>query len=129
MKIKKYVSLFLFCFFILGCQHTQKFCTRINWYELGRQDGTQGKNKKSALQKRRMEICHIKDETSVKTYQAGFDQGLGNYCTFKTGYNYGYANITKTNDVCPSVLKDLFIKGYQAGKQFNKDQVSTSKQK
>ena len=87
----------------------------VNWYELGRQDSTRGLKRNVSFSQRR-EICPLKpDSIYAKAYTNGFDAGLREYCSFKTGYIYSLSQMSQEVSACPENLKIEFIKGYEIG--------------
>lgn len=117
MRLKHFFSLlilFFFCFFS-ACSHLDGACLEVNWYELGRQDSTRGLKRKVSFDQRR-EICPItSDSIYAKAYKNGFDAGLREYCSFKTGYIYSLSQMRQEVSACPQTLKKEFIKGYEVG--------------
>ena len=112
----KHLFIFLLFFFLFpACSHLDNNCLEVNWYELGRQDSTRGLKRKVSFEQRR-EICPI-DSNSIyaKAYKNGFDAGLREYCSFKTGYIYSLSQMEQEVSACPKSLKKEFIKGYEVG--------------
>ena len=115
MKLKLFfIALIFFCF-LPACSHLDSTCLEVNWYELGRQDSTRGLKRKVSFEQRR-EICPIdSDSIYAKAYKNGFDAGLKEYCSFKTGYIYSLSQMEQEVSACPKSLKKEFIKGYEIG--------------
>ena len=55
------------------------------------------------------------DSIYAKAYKNGFDAGLREYCSFKTGYIYSLSQMKQEISACPKNLKMEFIKGYEIG--------------
>ncbi len=114
---KKIFFSFFFIFFLLlsACSHLNKNCSKINWYEIGRQDSTRGsKWEDTFLEKKQM--CSLRKNSNYeRAYKNGFDAGLREYCSFKTGYIYGLSKTKEQSGVCPGSLKKSFVDGYEAG--------------
>lgn len=113
----KFFILFLISLLLISCAHLNSSCLEVNWYEIGRQDSTRGRDWDQAFSNRR-KICPIKSNSQqTKAYKNGFDAGLREYCSFKTGYIYGLSQTEQKIDSCPKPLKAAFQKGYTAGLQ------------
>ena len=98
-----------------GCSHLGGNCHEVNWYEIGRQDSTMGYSLQRSL-KERKKVCRLKSESVyIKAYENGFNAGLREYCTFRTGYMYGLARIKERKNSCPRFRSGDFSKGWQAG--------------
>lgn len=114
--------LFISSIFFISCSHLKSSCLEINWYEVGRQDSTRGHERKKVLLERQ-KTCSIQDESAqVKAYKNGFDAGLREYCSFKTGYIYGLSKTEQKTRACPTSLKNIFVQGYEAGEHMMKIQ-------
>ena len=125
---KLFVSFFLIFFlFLSACNHLNKSCLEINWYEVGRQDSTRGLEWKNTFSERKR-ICALKkDSSQAKAYKNGFDSGLREYCRFKTGYIYGLSKSKEQPKVCPEPLRKSFVNGYKAGVYMTEIQTLQSK--
>ena len=115
MILKHFFILFLFFCCFSSCSHLNSNCLEINWYELGRQDSTRGLKRSVSFAQRR-EICPFPpDSIYAKAYKNGFDTGLREYCSFKTGYIYSLSQMKQETSACPKNLKIEFAKGYEIG--------------
>ena len=115
MSLKYFFSIILSFYFLTACNHLDSNCLEVNWYELGRQDSTRGLKRKTSFAQRR-EICPLpSDSIYAKAYKNGFDAGLREYCSFKTGYIYSLSQMKKEISACPEHLKLEFSKGYEIG--------------
>ena len=115
MKSTYLFSLFFSFSFLSACNHLDRSCLEINWYELGRQDSAKGLKKEVSFAQKR-KICPIKKGSIyAQAYKNGFDSGLKEFCNFKTGYIYSLSQIEKEVSACPENLKIEFIKGYEIG--------------
>ncbi len=102
-------------YFLPACNHLDSNCLEINWYELGRQDSTRGLKRRVSFEQRR-EVCPVdSDSIYAKAYKNGFDAGLMEYCSFKTGYIYSLSQMDQEVSACPKTLKKEFVKGYEIG--------------
>lgn len=99
-----------------------KSCVGVNWHEMGRQDSTRGLPFEEAFSERQ-EICSLDPESVyTKAYKNGFQDGIREYCNFKTGYIYGFSQLEKTSESCPESLKELFVYGFRLGNYMSKIQ-------
>lgn len=116
-----FLLLFLVCF-LSACNHLDNSCLEVNWYELGRQDSTRGLKRGVSFSQRR-EVCPLKpDSIYAKAYKNGFEAGLREYCSFKTGYIYSLSQMDQEVSACPENLRLEFIKGYEIGSYMKKIQ-------
>lgn len=110
-----FLIVFLTVFLLSACSHLDPSCLEANWYEIGRQDSTQGVTLADGLQKRR-QICPLPpDSMQAKAYKNGFSAGLMDYCRFKTGYIYSLSQMEGEAKACPPDLKQSFTNGYEIG--------------
>ena len=87
----------------------------LNWYELGHQDSTKNLSLKDSF-KKRQGICYVpKKSIYAKAYQNGFESGLRQYCSFKTGYMSSMYEEKENAKSCPQELKAQFDRGYEVG--------------
>ena len=115
MRLKHFFSLILLFYSLSACTHLDDSCLDVNWYELGRQDSTRGLKKETSLAQRRR-VCSLPaDSIYAKAYKNGFDAGLKEYCSFKTGYIYSLSQMDQEVSACPENLKMEFVKGYEIG--------------
>ena len=115
MRVKYLFSMLLCLGVLSSCQSLDRSCLEVNWYELGRQDSTRGLKRSLSFEQRR-EVCPITpDSIYAKAYKNGFDGGLREYCSFKTGYIYSLSQMAQEVSACPKALKKEFIKGYEVG--------------
>jgi Protein of unknown function (DUF2799) len=107
----------LITLFFTACSSTPKPCQELDWYEIGRQDGSRGLADNS---RRTIGVaCPASDESMAEAlYNNGFDAGASQYCTRANGFELGRTN-TIVADICPPLLKEFFAKGYAQGKRFN----------
>ena len=121
---KPFFLIFLIFFLFLGaCNHLNKSCLEINWYEVGRQDSTRGRKWEDTFSERKQICSFKKDSHHERSYKNGFDVGLREYCSFKTGYIYGLSKTEEQAKVCPEDLKKKFSNGYEAGTYMTKIQT------
>ena len=117
------ISLFFIpILFLSGCNHLKRSCLEINWYEVGRQDSRKGLKWEKTFSQRR-QVCGFENTSSYQAaYKNGFDAGLREYCSFKTGYIYGLSKTKNQARECPENLRKSFINGYQTGLYIDKIQ-------
>ncbi len=121
---KSFFSFFLIFFlFLSACNHLNKSCLEINWYEVGRQDSTRGRKWEDTFSERRRFCSLGKDSHYERAYKNGFDFGLREYCSFKTGYIYGLSKSKDQAKVCPEPFRKSFVNGYEVGTYVTKVQA------
>ena len=101
---------------ISGCATlSQDQCLMGDWYEIGVQDGTAGYAPDRLAQHR--EACaEYRVRPDREAYQAGWDDGIGAYCTPERGYQEGRRG-AGYGQVCPPPLEWAFLQGYRNGQQ------------
>jgi hypothetical protein len=100
-----------------GCAGDRKAaqanCPKLDWYEIGRRDGTEGRPSNQA-------DARVRDCGSAGTavdseaYVNGRNAGLTEYCTAAAGLEAGRTGQTYRG-VCPEHLEKEFLQGYEAG--------------
>ncbi len=103
--------------FIGACASlTKDECRQANWFEIGQNDGTQGRT--LAIFEDHVKSCK---KASVvpdrREYEDGRNFGLARYCTPLSGFKAGRYSQTYQN-VCPPESQGEFIRGYELGGQF-----------
>jgi Protein of unknown function (DUF2799) len=101
--------------FFTACGHSSNTCQELDWYEIGRQDGTRGANSPTD---RKIEVaCKASDQSlSEALYNNGFDYGAAEYCTPQNGFELGRLG-KRAASICPPLLRDEFTKAYLQGKR------------
>lgn len=101
---------------ISGCTTLSKdACLMDDWYEIGVQDGAAGYSPNRLAQHR--EACaEYRIRPDREAYQAGWDDGIGAYCTPDRGFQEGQRGASYSN-VCPPALEWTFLQGYRNGQQ------------
>lgn len=101
---------------ISGCATLSKDeCLLGDWYEIGVQDGAAGYSPNRLAQHR--ETCaEYRVRPNREAYQAGWDDGIGAYCTPERGFQEGRRGASYS-DVCPPALEWTFLQGYRNGQQ------------
>ncbi len=104
---------------LAGCATlSREECLRGDWYQIGVQDGQQGRllsridNHRDACR----DTPAIIDEGA---YRAGRDIGLQSYCTPVSGYRVA-ANGDAYGNVCPVTSEAHFLQGYVLGEQVHR---------
>jgi hypothetical protein len=101
---------------ISGCATLSKDqCLMSDWYEIGVQDGSAGYSPDRLAQHR--EACaEYRVRPDREAYRAGWDHGIGDYCTPERGYQEGRRGASY-GQVCPPPLEWAFLQGYRNGQQ------------
>ncbi len=101
---------------ISGCATLSKDqCLMGDWYEIGVQDGAAGYAPDRLAQHR--EACaEYRVRPDREAYRAGWDDGIGAYCTPERGYQEGRRGASY-GQVCPPPLEWAFLQGYRNGQQ------------
>ena len=100
-----------------GCASVSKEdCLVTDWYEIGRMDGRQGKQR-TVFQGRAKACLEHGVNADRQAYYAGHDQGLRYYCTEQNGFELGQKGLPY-NPVCPLQLETDFRAGYNKGMQY-----------
>lgn len=89
-------------------------CSRENWYELGYQDGSNGRAAKKFDE--RSQQCRPQGELpDEEGWRAGYDDGLASFCSPAGGFAAGRDGRARP-DVCPARLQNDFLKGFRLGR-------------
>ena len=100
-----------------GCASVSKEdCLVTDWYEIGRMDGRQGKQR-TVFQGRAKACLEHGISADRQAYYDGHDQGLRYYCTEQNGFELGQKGLPY-NPVCPLQLEADFRTGYNKGMQY-----------
>lgn len=92
----------------------QDECAVADWYEVGRQQGEQGRD--SLSYKNYVEACsEFAIEVDTNAYQVGWEDGIDLYCTRDNGFEEGVQG-GSYNNTCPVALSDAFFNAYQLGR-------------
>ena len=114
------LSLFSFTLGLMifaACAHAPpERCQELDWYELGRQDGTRGLTSSS---RRHVEVlCKDSDQSlSEAFYNNGFDSGIAQFCTTEKGFELGRIG-AKPIDVCPPLQQSEFSRAFERGRRY-----------
>ena len=105
-----------------ACTHTQHTasggCQELDWYELGRQDGTQGSQ---ATRRSVAAVCDESDQSlSEALYNNGFDAGVSQYCAPQNGFELGRSGQPIVAGVCPNLQQEEFVQRYEQGQRFTR---------
>jgi hypothetical protein len=109
----------LIIFNIIGCGTTpNERCQEVDWYEIGRTDGTKGIFKN---QRRDIKVqCKDSDVSLAEAfYNNGFDTGMTDSCLPKNGFELGKLSRKVDADNCPPVLRDKFNVAYKIGLKYS----------
>jgi len=98
-----------------GGQRAQ--CAAINWEQLGRQDGEEGRPV-TWIEKHQDKCAGEGLLANTTLYRRGYEQGLQSYCTPTSGYRVGTFARTYEN-VCPDDLEPAFLGGMNIGRKIH----------
>ena len=111
-KMKIFLTLPLLALFaILGCaSKPQTSCQELDWFELGRQDGSAAKERRPIKV-----VCTDSDESlNEALYNNGFDSTISDHCTHESGYALGLAG-KPIFSYCPPLLEEEYSQAYEQG--------------
>lgn len=99
---------------LCGCQSSPKAasCSQIDWFELGRRDGTMGQPEQ--LDEQRRGCGKHFDGLSENLYRNGYNKGLAEYCSPTNGYDLGRNGVRPTL-VCPAPTDVEFMAAVERG--------------
>lgn len=99
-----------------GCATLSKEeCLISDWYELGAQDGAAGYSSERLLEHRQA-CAEYRIRPDREAYRAGWEEGIGDYCTPQRGFSEGRKGGSYTG-VCPPSLERAFVRQYQIGRE------------
>ena len=84
-------------------------------YDIGIQDGAEGYSP-SRLAQHQEACAEFRVRPDRGAYQAGWDRGIGEYCTPDRGFQEGRRGASYAY-VCPPPLEWAFLEGYRNGQQ------------
>lgn len=109
---------------LTGCASiSEDQCRLGDWYQLGLQDGQQGKTNQAANYSG--DCAEYKVSVDTAKYNQGRDEGLKTFCTYDNGAFLGQNNQSYDN-VCPSDLAKDFMAGYRPHRTLAKAKASLS---
>ncbi|MCC6135739.1 MAG: DUF2799 domain-containing protein [Gammaproteobacteria bacterium] len=101
---------------LAGCATLSKDqCLMGDWYDIGIQDGAEGYSP-SRLAQHQEACAEFRVRPDRGAYQAGWDRGIGEYCTPDRGFQEGRRGASYAY-VCPPPLEWAFLEGYRNGQQ------------
>ena len=101
---------------LAGCATLSKDqCMMGDWYDIGIQDGAAGYSP-SRLAQHQEACAEFRVRPDRAAYQAGWDRGIGEYCTPDRGFQEGRRGASYGH-VCPPQLEWAFLEGYRNGQQ------------
>ncbi len=113
MKILNVIFLMLGFLLLNSCATlSQEDCMQGAWFELGLQDGRQGKTFKR-LAKHQKSCTEYGIGIDREAYDAGRKQGLDDYCQLDNAVNIGLRGY-RYQSVCPSEIHRTFLRHNQA---------------
>lgn len=114
----------LLSFGLTGCASiSEDQCRLGDWYQLGLQDGQQGKKNQAANYSG--DCAEYKVSVDTVKYNQGRDEGLKTFCTYDNGAFIGQNNQGYDN-VCPSELAAGFMAGYRPHRTLAKAKAELS---
>jgi hypothetical protein len=105
--------------FLFGCAHKPPGnCQELDWYELGRVDGSKGLQ--NAKPRQVKPICGDTDSSlSEAVYQNGYDASIAEFCSYHAGFELGSQQKAVVAENCPPMLRDEFQRGLDRGHRFS----------
>jgi hypothetical protein len=101
-----------------GCATMDKSeCRQADWQTIGIEDGAKG-HPVSYIGNHRKACAEYGVQPDLASYQLGHQTGLTQFCTARNGFNQGRAG-RKYNEVCPTELREQFVRGYNTGRELN----------
>jgi len=100
-------------------------CETVDWYELGRRDGSQG-TPTNKLSNRQKECAKAASPDWETIYTNGRNAGLVEFCDPKNGYELGRMGVAYYY-VCPSTVEPAFLTGYRQGQQARELELQNQK--
>lgn len=102
---------------LVGCNTTTQTtlsCGQFDdWRQAGYNFAVAGKTVRS--HENYIERCKLNfNEQAKENYLSGYEQGLGEFCTFETGHKLGIKGEEDPN-VCPYEIRAEYEKGYKKG--------------
>jgi hypothetical protein len=132
MGSKRLFSMLTLALFVSACTTASKpqeaeraGCEQVDWYELGRRDGSQGAptDRLVAHQKECRKNFNPEWET---VYTNGRNAGLVEFCEAKNGFELGRSGVAYFY-VCPSTVEPQFLQGYRKGQQARELELQNQK--
>ncbi len=123
------VVLFLFTglMVLTGCATLDKDeCLNADWFSIGYEDGAKG-YKASRISSHRKACAKHGIAPDFTTYERGRQEGLGEWCTPRKGYQLG-VNGRQYNGVCPKHLETAFVRALNQGRDVYIYAAQVSKQ-
>ena len=101
-----------------GCASlSENECLTADWESIGYLDGSRGYN--SGRVGEHSEACaKVNITPDAKLYEEGRNRGLEVFCTGRNGVRIGEQGGSYAG-VCPVMLEDAFLRGYNAGKDLH----------
>lgn len=118
---KKHIISFLyvvvFASFLAGCQtSTKSQCYEVDWYEIGRSQGAQGKD--LAAPDEKVAGCPLTKNPSLQDmYFNGYNAGLAYYCQAANAFEMGRSGQEFKLKSCPQEMKERFTKALTRGRK------------
>ena len=90
-------------------------CPQRDWFELGRQDGSQGRTLKT-FDNHLAQCGSSENPPNEVLYVNGRNSGLIGYCQASSGFEVGRSG-ERYNSVCPDYLEQEFIEAFKKGRK------------
>ncbi len=100
-------------------------CPPRDWFELGRQDGSQGKPLK-VFDSHVAQCGDSENPPNKVLYTNGRNSGLIGYCQASSGFEVGRSG-ERYNSVCPDYLETEFIEAFKKGRKILELQLAKAK--
>ena len=88
-------------------------CMVADWYRIGEQDARAGRGT-DYLANRASDCAEAGYPADTEAWHAGFDYGLGYFCTLDSGFRFGLEGQRYLHS-CPADLEREFLEGYELG--------------
>ena len=103
---------------LCGCATLNRSeCQNADWRMIGLEDGSKGRDM-AYIGNHRKACAKYNISPDLELYQAGHDQGIGQYCTYIKGFQLGKGG-GKYQGVCPAALEKDFLLGLQRGREIH----------
>lgn len=99
-------------------------CEKLDWFEIGRNDGVLGFTSDSLASK--STGCENFSDRNKEQYINGWYAGVDEYCTKDQGFAFGRSG-GEYKKICPATKEKAFLSGYSKGRQvflYEKDNQS-----
>jgi hypothetical protein len=115
MNIIKNLSILATAAFLTSCAHhlSESECRDTNWHSVGFQDALNGFESKN-LEQEKKDCNKFNIKLDHKSYSAGWDKGMKQYCTEQNGYDLGVQGLSYST-ICHAEYYAAIDAGYTRG--------------